>query len=127
MDAELRDALHQVTTDLRVEIDQRAGELHAEIRAETREALERVADELRAEIRSAVVEMRRHFDVVGESLRGDIRGIAEGMALLSQRTDARVDQQGERTDRLEGRVLRLEVRVSSLEENRRRNRPRRRR
>lgn len=86
-----------------------------------------MAGDLRGEVRAAVVEMRRHFDVVGESLRSDIRGIAEGMALLSQRTDARVDEQGERADRLEGRVLRLEVRVSSLEQNRRRNRPRRRR
>jgi len=105
---ELRDALHQVATDLRVDRDHRAGEP-------------------RAEIRAAVVEMRRHLDVVAEPLRGDIRGIAESMALPSQRTDARVDEQGERADRLEGRVLRLEVRVSSLEQNRRRNRPRRRR
>ena len=81
--------------------------------------------DLRGEIRTAVVEMRRYFDVVGESLRGDIRGVAEGMALLSQRTDGRFDEYTGRTDSLEGRVLTLEVRVTSLEDNRKPRRPRR--
>ena len=141
MDPELRDALGQVTADLRGEIragdaetrealDRLAGDLRGEIRAgdaETRETLDRLAGDLRGEIRAAVVEMRRHFDVVGESLRGDIRGIAEATALLSQRTDARLGEHAERTDRIEGRVLRLEARVSSLEDDRRPGRPRRRR
>jgi hypothetical protein len=140
VEPELRDALDQATADLRSEIragdaetretlDRVAGELRGEIRAgdaETRETLDRVAGDLRGEIRAAVVEMRRHFDVAGESLRSDIRGIAEGMALLSQHTDVRLGEQAERTDRLEGRMLRLEARVSSLEDDRRSGRPRRR-
>jgi hypothetical protein len=43
----------------------------------------------RAELRAAIAEseerMRTHFDVVAESLRDDIRLIAEGLAALSER------------------------------------------
>lgn len=43
----------------------------------------------RAELHAAIAEseerMRRHFDVVAESLRDDIRLIAEGLAALSER------------------------------------------
>lgn len=66
---------------------------------------------------------RRHFDVVAESLRGDIRTLAEGVtafAEASMRSDAEL---GARIDRLEPRVLGLETRVSVLEQSR----PRRRR
>jgi len=44
-------------------------------------------DELRREVRDSAVETRRHFDVVAEELRHDIRGIAEGMIALSERVD----------------------------------------
>jgi predicted ATPase len=94
-DAELRDALGQLATDLRSEI--RSGD------AELRDALGQLATDLRAEIRSgdaelrdalgqlavdleaATTEMRRHFDVVGEALRGDIRSLAELMAISNER------------------------------------------
>ena len=136
-DAETREALNQVTAELRGEIretrealDRVAVELRGEIRsgdAETREALDQAIAGLRGEFGAAVVEMRRHFDVVGESLRGDIRGLAEGMALSIQRTAGRFAESGERTDHLEGRVLKLEVRVSCLEDGRKPGRARRRR
>ena len=110
-----RETLNQVTADLRGEI------------RETRAAVDRLGVDLRGEFRAAVVEMRRHFDVVGESLRGDIRGVAEGLALSIQRTDGRFAESGRQTDRLEGRVLKLEVRVSRLEDGRKPGRARRRR
>ena len=44
-------------------------------------------DELRREVRESAVETRRHFDVVAEDLRHDIRGIAEGVIALSERVD----------------------------------------
>ncbi|HEY4911624.1 MAG TPA: hypothetical protein VIJ73_19075 [Methylomirabilota bacterium] len=44
-------------------------------------------DELRREVRDSAVETRRHFDVVAEDLRHDIRGIAEGVIALSERVD----------------------------------------
>ena len=58
-------------------------ELHAAIA----DAIEPLAT--RAELRAAIAESeertRTHFDVVGESLRDDIRLIAEGLAALTQR------------------------------------------
>jgi hypothetical protein len=101
---------------------------------ELREAFDRLdakieakATELRGEMAALGADMRRHFDVVGEFIRGDVRAIAEGLALSNQRTDQRFGEQSERSDRLEGRVLGLEVRVSLLEEGgkpRRARRPR---
>ena len=101
---------------------------------EMHEALDRFAADLRGEIHTSAASllqqmremesgMRRHFDVVGESLRSDIRAIAEGMAASREQTDRRLDEHGVQTDGLEGRVLRLEVRVTSLEDNRKPRRP----
>ena len=55
-------------------------------------------------------ESRRHFDVVGESLRADVRAIAEGHVGLVERLDR--FQQEVRRDlrRVERRLLRLEAR-----------------
>jgi hypothetical protein len=55
-------------------------------------------------------ETRRHFDVVGEGLRADIRAIAEGQVGLVERLDQ--FQQEVRRDfrRVERRLLRLEAR-----------------
>ncbi|HUO63062.1 MAG TPA: hypothetical protein VMT97_05135 [Terriglobales bacterium] len=44
-------------------------------------------DELRLEVRESAIETGRHFDVVAEDLRHDIRGIAEGVIALSERVD----------------------------------------
>ena len=49
----------------------------------TKDDLNQMAMELRSEIR----ETRRHMDVIGESLRGDIQLIAENLAaLMSKRS-----------------------------------------
>jgi len=71
--------------------------------------------------------MRRHFDVVAESFRGDIRSLAELMAISNERTDGRINEQAGRLDGIDGRVLGLEVRVTRLEDDRRSRRPRRQR
>lgn len=42
---------------------------------------------LRHEVRDSAAETRRHFDIVAEDLRHDIRGIAEGVIGLSERVD----------------------------------------
>jgi hypothetical protein len=44
------------------------------------DALNQLAEDLRGEIRSGDAETRRHFDVAGKSLRGEIRALAEAMA-----------------------------------------------
>ena len=70
MDIEIKDEFSAVRTDLR-NVDAR---LSAEIR--------RVETTLRQEIREEGIATRRHFDVVAESLRDDIRIIAEGLNAL---------------------------------------------
>ena len=42
---------------------------------------------LRHDVRDSAAETRRHFDVVAEYVRHDIRGIAEGVIGLSERVD----------------------------------------
>ncbi len=93
--------------ETRVYIDERVGTSAAETRAYIDER-----------VGTSAVETRRHFDVVGESLRGDIRALAEAMALNKEGTERRFGEEAGRTDRLEGRVLRLEARVSILEDDR---------
>ncbi|HJO37933.1 MAG: hypothetical protein QGG24_03990 [Vicinamibacterales bacterium] len=43
--------------------------------------------EVRTEIRTEARETRRHFDVVAESLRDDIRLLADGLVGVTQRPD----------------------------------------
>ena len=118
MDAELRDALNQLAEDLRGEI--RSGD--AETRAYIDEAVGASAAETRAYIDEVVgasaAETRRHSGVIGESLRGEIRALAEAMAINNEGTRRRFSDEAGRTERLEGRVLRLEARVTNLEDNR---------
>jgi polyhydroxyalkanoate synthesis regulator phasin len=142
VDPELREAFDRLGADLRGEIrssaaetrayvDERVQSSAAETRAYVDERVQSSAAETRAyvddRLQTTTAETRRHFEVVGESLRSDIRGVAEGVALLSQRVDRGFAEQAGRTDGLEGRVVRLEVRVLSLEDNRKPPRSRRRR
>jgi len=43
--------------------------------------------ELRQELRASALETGRHFDVVAEDLRHDIRGVAEGVSATFERVD----------------------------------------
>jgi hypothetical protein len=61
-------------------------------------------------------QIRRHFDVVSESLRGEIRLLAEGIRAVGDSSARRDGELGERIDRVEHRVLGLESRVSALEQ-----------
>jgi polyhydroxyalkanoate synthesis regulator phasin len=118
--------------ETRAYIDERLQASAAETRAYIHERLQATNERLDAtnerldatraglvhEIRESESRVRRHFEVVGESLRGDIRGVAELVALSSEASKRRDDELAERTDRLEGRVTRLEVRVKDLEDGR---------
>ena len=108
MDPELREALNQVVVDLRGEI-------------------QTSADSLLQQMRETESGLRRHFDVVGESLWSDIRAVAEGMVASREQVKRRIDDQAGRSDGLEGRVVRLEVRVKDLEDGRKPRGERRRR
>ena len=67
-------------------------------------------EQIQSLIGSSAEETRRHFDVVGEGLRADVRVIAEGHAGLGERLDQ--FQQEVRRDlrRVERRLLRIEAR-----------------
>jgi hypothetical protein len=93
---------------------------------ELREALDRLSSDLRAEIQASALETGRHFDVVAESLRADVRGLAEGLVLSGESSNRRFADQADRSIGLEGRVLSLEVCVTTLERNRKLPRRRRR-
>ena len=72
--------------------------------------LEQIRTMVQDLIGTSAEETRRHFDVVGEGLRADIRAIAEGHVGLVERLDR--FQQEVRRDlrRVERRLLRLEAR-----------------
>ena len=91
------------------------------------EAVQRRFEEFQVHVDERFAEMRRHFDVVAESFRGDIRSLAELMAISNERTDGRINEQAGRLDGIDSRVLGLEVRVTRLEDDRRSRRPRRQR
>jgi len=141
----MREAFDRLGADLRGEIQAQSTDLRGAIRssaAETRVYVDEQIETARVyvdkrfeahtaslihEMRESESRTRRYFDVVGESLRGDIRSVAELVALSNEGSKRRDDEQAGRIDGLEGRVVRLEVRVLSLEDNRKPRRPRRRR
>ena len=76
---------------------------------------------LTAFIREENVETRRHFDIVAEGLKTEIKVIAEGHETLRGTLAAltsRHEQVEKRQDRLEDRQLALEHRQGKLEERR---------
>ena len=137
VDPEMRESLERLGTgldqlgtrverlgaDLRGEIQTLAGDLRGEIHTSSTSLLQQV----REQIRESESGTRLHFDVIAESLRGDIRTLAEGIAASREQTERQLVEQAGRTDRLEGRVLRLQVQVSGLKADRKSRRPRRRR
>ena len=93
MDSEIKAEFAAVRTDLRSgmrEVGERVRDVEARL-AETDTRLSgeirRVESTLRQEIREEGIATRRHVDVVAESLRDDIRIIAEGLMAL----DAKVE------------------------------------
>jgi hypothetical protein len=114
VDPELRDALNQLAADLRGEI--RSGD--AETRAYIEELVGTSSSETRAYVDASAAETRRHSGVIGESLRGEIRALAEAMAVNNEMMQRQLGGEAGRTGRLEGRVLKLEARVTNLEDRR---------
>jgi hypothetical protein len=112
---------------MRAYIDERFQTSESGMRAYIGERLEVNTGSLLHEMRESESRTRRYFDVVGESLRGEIRGVAELVALSNEGSKRRDDELAGRIEGLEGRVVRLEVRVLSLEDNRKPRRPPRRR
>ena len=89
MDAETRAYLDQTLGAFRDDVSRGFGTLREEFRTLRGEfgTLRGEFEALRQEVRDTAAETRRHFDVVAEYLRHDIRGIAEGVIGLSERVD----------------------------------------
>jgi gas vesicle protein len=103
----LRQGIHstgeQIRTDLREEIRSTGDQIRTE--------LQQVVVELRQEIQSSAAQTRRHFDVVGESLKSDIKAVAEGLGALDEKVERFRGEAREDFGRLDRRLLHLEVRV----------------
>ena len=117
------DRLSGNVDQLAAKVDRMDTDLRGEIHASSTSLLQQVSER----IRESESGTRLHFDVIAESLRGDIRAIAEGLAASREQTERQLGEQAGRTDRLEGRVLRLQVHVSGLKADKKSRRPRRRR
>ena len=81
-------------------------EMHAAIDGAITRAVAPLAT--KAELREEGERTRRHFDVIAESLRDDIRLVAEGHIDLGRRMDARHRELTQADARLDVRVTRLE-------------------
>lgn len=137
MGADLRREIHttaeQVRTDLRQEIHASAERLRVEVRQDINASAEEVRADFRQEIQAGAAETqrqmqlmqalllermeataaetRRHFGVVAESLRSDIKTVAEGLGALDEKVErfrGEVSQEFAKVDR---RLLHLQVRV----------------
>jgi hypothetical protein len=94
--AEMRTEIGGLRAEMRTEIGGLRAEMHTEIgglRAEMHTEIGGLRAEMRTEIGGLRAEMRagdemtrRHFDIVAESLRSDIRTIAEGVAASTEVT-----------------------------------------
>jgi hypothetical protein len=107
-DTELGERIDRVEHGLRAEIQASA--------AETPRLIAESEDRIHRLIAESEERTRRHFDVVAEALHGDVRSLAEGIMAVAEGSLRRDAEQGERTDRLDQRVLGLEARVSILEQ-----------
>ena len=95
MDVETSEAIERLgeridalEVSLRTEIREGLGETRAELRTEFRGGLAATSTELRSEFREGLAENRRHTEVLFESLRDDIRILAEGVAVLSTKLES---------------------------------------
>jgi len=71
--------------EFRAGLDALGGSLRGEFRA----GLDALEGSLHAEFRTGLAENRRHAEVLFESLRDDIRMLAEGFATLTAKLDSR--------------------------------------
>ena len=122
MGTDLRQKMSAMGTDLRQEIRATAEQVRGELRQEIRASAEQVQSELRQEIQASATaildrvdasaaETRRHFDVVGEGLRSDIKAVAEGLGALDEKVERFRGEVREDFGRVDRRLLHLEVRV----------------
>ena len=69
--------------------------------------------DLRHRVDATAAETRRHFDVAAEALRSDIVVVAEGVAMLDEKTERFRDEVRGEFSMVDRRFLHLEARVIS--------------
>ncbi len=87
MDVETAEAIDGVRSDIR-RVERQLTDTETSLRRDMRELGTALREEFRREIHEAAVETRRHVDILFESLRDDVRLVAEGLVTL----DAKVDR-----------------------------------
>jgi|CXWL01.1.fsa_nt_gi hypothetical protein len=100
--AEIIGHVDQTAAETRRHVDQTAAETRRHVEetaAETRRQVEETAAETRRQVEETAAETRRHFEVSTESLRSEIRLVAEGVSANTERID----------------VLRAEMKADSAE------------
>jgi hypothetical protein len=83
------------------------GQVVADLRQEMRETTAAILDRVDA----SAAETRRHFDVVAEALRSDIKAVAEGLGALDEKVERFRGEVHHEFAKVDRRLLHLEVRV----------------
>jgi hypothetical protein len=79
---------HETTEEIKRYLDVTVANLRGELKADIREVREDLRAEIhgvREDLRLEIHEVKRHSDVVAESLRSEIRLVAEGVAGLDEK------------------------------------------
>lgn len=80
-----------------------------------REDLGAKIDRVGAALVEQFAENRRHFDVVAEGLRSDIRLVAEGVVMVDEKLDRFRDEVRTQFGQVDQRFLRVEARLGGVE------------
>jgi len=88
----------------------------ADVEARGRAYADAMEGRIRQDVQAESAETRRHFDVVAEGLRSEIRLVGEGVLTLDQKHDRLREEMHQEFARVDRRILRLEARVLPEEE-----------
>jgi len=88
--ADLRRA-NRTWDEVQVDLRQLIAKTQEDFRAELREKLAENRRQARAETRTQSEETRRHFEIVAESLRSDLRLVAEGLDALREDLGGKIE------------------------------------
>ncbi len=94
-------------TDLQQEIRVNAEHVRSELRQEIRETSAAIV----VRVDASAAETRRHFDVVAEGLRSDIKAVAEGLGALDEKVERFRGEVHHEFAKVDRRLLHPEVRV----------------
>ena len=77
---------------------------------------DRLRQELCQDIHASAAETRRHFEVVGESLRSEIQVVAEGLNALDENVERFRDEVRQEFGKVDRRFLHLDAKIAVLEQ-----------